>query len=76
VNNAGAIWAEKTDGLGFVYALTLAGGNLDNTSAAALTLAANTTAMRIAFSGDFTFVGTHDLNLGASAVGLQNGIVR
>jgi autotransporter-associated beta strand protein len=58
INNAAAI------GTG---ALTIAGGTLDNTSGAAITLSNNNTQN---WNGSFAFTGTNDLNLGTGAVAL------
>src|SRR5204862_921205 len=69
LNNAGAI-NNNNFGAHGNNGFIIAGGNLDNTSGAALTLAAST-AMGIGFNGDFTFVGTGDLNLGRNAVTLN-----
>jgi autotransporter-associated beta strand protein len=58
INNASAI------GTG---ALTIAGGTLDNTSGAAITLSTNNAQN---WNGSFGFTGTHDLDLGTGAVTL------
>ncbi len=64
INNAAALGATAS-------VFTIAGGIIDNTSGAAITLANNNP---IAWTGNFTFTGasdgTHDLNLGAGAVAL------
>jgi fibronectin-binding autotransporter adhesin len=49
-------------------AFTIVGGNLDDTSASALTLSTNNAQY---WYGDFNFVGTKGLNLGAGAVTLN-----
>ena len=48
--------------------LTIAGGTLGNASGAAVTLSTNNAQI---WSGNFTFAGTNDLNLGAGAVALN-----
>ena len=47
--------------------LTISGGTLDNTSGAAMTLAGNNAQN---WNGDFTFLGSSDLNVGTGAVTL------
>ncbi|MEO5716091.1 MAG: autotransporter-associated beta strand repeat-containing protein [Luteolibacter sp.] len=59
INNASAI------GSG---ALTISGGVIDNTTAAAITLSTNNAQN---WNGDFTFTGTKDLSLGTGAVALN-----
>ena len=66
VNNAGALAGDY----GSIYSaneLQLTGGNLDNTSSGDLTENNNP---QIAVNNNFTFVGTHSLNLGTRAVTL------
>jgi autotransporter-associated beta strand protein len=68
LNNGGAINNNNT----LVHgnpAFYINGGNLGNSSGAAVTLSVNPT---IGFYGDFTFVGTNDLNLGTGAVTLNS----
>jgi RHS repeat-associated protein len=57
VNNANAVGSGT---------LTMSGGNLDNTSGSAITLANNPQT----WNGNFTFTGTNSLNLGTGAVKL------
>ena len=54
--------------LGGAGALVINGGSLDNTSGAGLTL---TTSKAQTWSGDFSFTGTNDLNLGTGNVTLS-----
>ncbi len=51
--------------------LTITGGSINNTSGAALTLAANNVQN---WNGNFTFVGSNALNLGTGAVTLGNNV--
>ncbi len=67
LNNAGSGGTSSAIGTGL---LTLAGGTLDNTSAGAITLSSNNPQ---AWSADFTFAGTRDLNLGTGPVTLGPG---
>ncbi|MEA3212062.1 MAG: hypothetical protein QOE70_5119 [Chthoniobacter sp.] len=61
INNATALGAAAG-------AFTIAGGTIDNTSAAAITLTNNNAQN---WNGNFTFTGTKDLNLGTGAVALN-----
>ena len=61
INNASAL------GTG---TLTINGGNIDNSSAASLTLTPNNAQ---AWNNDFTFIGSKSLNLGAGAVTMGGG---
>ncbi len=63
--SAGVLQIEHANALGAVAGtLTLAGGTIDNTSGGAL----NTPNYPQTWSGDFTFTGTDDLDLGTGAV--------
>jgi autotransporter-associated beta strand protein len=69
VLNAGTLNLNSQTALG-IGAFTIVGGStLDNTSGSALTLTTNNFQN---WNGDFTFTGTHDLNLGTGAVTLGN----
>ncbi|MHA3771339.1 autotransporter-associated beta strand repeat-containing protein [Verrucomicrobiota bacterium sgz303538] len=61
INNATALGATGST-------FTIAGGTIDNTSGAAITLTSNNPQ---AWSGDFAFTGTNALNLGTGAVSLS-----
>lgn len=67
--NAGQLNINSATALGAgAGAFTIAGGAIDNTSGGALTLANNNPQ---SWNGDFTFVGTSDLNLGSGAVAMN-----
>jgi autotransporter-associated beta strand protein len=63
INNASAI------GTG---TLTISGGALDNTSGASITLTTNNAQ---SWNGDFTFIGTNNLNLGTGAVTMNDSLI-
>ena len=65
INYGGSSTANSAIGTG---PLTIAGGAIDNTSGSAVTLAPNTYAQH--WNGDFTFIGSANLNLGTSPVAL------
>lgn len=64
--NAGKLNINSASAIG-TGALTIAGGTIDNTNAAAVTLSTNNAQT---WNGDFTFGGTKALNLGTGAVTL------
>lgn len=64
--NAGTININSTSAIG-TGTFIIAGGTIDNTSGAPLTLSTNNP---ITWNGGFTFTGTFDLNLGTGAVTL------
>ncbi|BCU78092.1 autotransporter-associated beta strand repeat-containing protein [Luteolibacter sp. LG18] len=66
VLEAGTLDLNSTTAIG-TGALTLNGGTLDNTSAAAIVMTANNAQ---AWQGDFTFTGTHDLDLGSAQINI------
>lgn len=67
--NAGTLNVNNNAALG-TGAVTINGGTLDNTSGSAVTLAANNAQT---WSGDFTFIGSNDLNMGNGNVTLSGG---
>ena len=71
--NAGTINVNTATAIGS-GALTITGGKLDNTSGAAITLTTNNA---VNVNGDFTYVGSNDLNVGTGNVTLGGtGTVR
>jgi autotransporter-associated beta strand protein len=69
--NTGTLNINNATALG-TATFTIAGGTIDNTSGAAITLSSNNTQ---SWNSDFTFTGTNDLNLGTGAVAMNNSRV-
>ncbi|MCR6654825.1 MAG: autotransporter-associated beta strand repeat-containing protein [Opitutus sp.] len=67
--NAGTLNINSASALG-TGTLELVGGTLDNTSGSSITNSNNNAQT---WSGNFTFTGTNDLNLGTGAVALSGG---
>ncbi len=65
--NAGTLVINNASALG-TGALTINGGKLDNTSSAAITMSGN---IPQSWNGNFEFIGTQSLNMGAGAVTLS-----
>jgi autotransporter-associated beta strand protein len=67
--NAGTLHANHASGLGSGV-LTMAGGAIDNSSGGVVSLSTNNAQN---WNGDFTFVGSNDLNMGNGNVTLNGG---